>query len=395
MANWLCLSMYLNLRESESMDTVRTLLEHYWIDKSKEKELYAKVRRGLSDCQKFFREQLGWSVINNERLLKIEKIPAHAEPFMGITEFIDIKDYYILCAVLIYLEDKEEREQFLLSELVDMIELQLKEVMLVDWTMYTQRKSLVRVLQFVENMGMIDVYDGNSEKFQDGTEQEVLYENTGLSRYFATHFSFDISNFESYKNFEEEQIKEAEKDRGHFRVNRVYRQLAAAPALYWSENDNQDSIYLKNQRQWVQKNLGEYLEGELHLHKNAAFFVLEEGSCFGERHPRDAMLCELVLILCGEIEEKVQENIWVKNPDETIRIEKNIFQKQIEDCRKKFGKAWSKEYREMGEEKLYQAVIKYMKSWMMAKEQDDGILLYPAVGKAKGKYPKDFKWEEK
>ena len=32
---------------------------------------------------------------------------------MGIGEFTDIRDYCILCVVLMYLEDKEEQEQFL------------------------------------------------------------------------------------------------------------------------------------------------------------------------------------------------------------------------------------------------------------------------------------------
>ena len=52
------------------------------------------------------------------------KIPAHAEAFMGIEEFTDLKDYCILCVLLMYLEDKAEGEQFLLSELIDYVETQ-------------------------------------------------------------------------------------------------------------------------------------------------------------------------------------------------------------------------------------------------------------------------------
>lgn len=45
---------------------------------------------------------------------------------MGISEFTDIRDYCILCVVLMYLEDAEEGRQFLLSELIDYVETQLK-----------------------------------------------------------------------------------------------------------------------------------------------------------------------------------------------------------------------------------------------------------------------------
>lgn len=79
-----------------------------------------------------------------------------------------------------------------------------------------------------------------------------------------------IDNFQSWEDFEKQQNEESEADRGHYRINRVYRQMAAAPALYWSQSDDPDSSYLKNQRQWIQKNFSEYLGGQLHIHKNAA-----------------------------------------------------------------------------------------------------------------------------
>ena len=155
----------------------------------------------------------------------------------------------------------------MLSELVDMLELQLKDVMDVDWTSFTQRKSLVRVLQFCENMRLLEAYEGSSDNVGSSIGQEILYENTGLSRYMAVNFAYSIAGFQSWEDFEKQQNQEGEADRGHYRINRVYRQMAAAPALYWSQSDNPDSIYLKNQRQWIQKNFGEYLGGQLHIHK--------------------------------------------------------------------------------------------------------------------------------
>jgi hypothetical protein len=60
--------------------------------------------------------------------------------------------------------------------------------------------------------------------------------------------------------------------------------------MYWKENDDQDSIYVKNQRQWVQKNLDDNLGGQLHLHKNAVFFVMDEDDCFGGKHPQKKVM---------------------------------------------------------------------------------------------------------
>ena len=101
-----------------SVNASRTLLERFWILKDREKDLYYKTKEGLETAARFAREYPGWRLINNERILKLEKVPAHAEPFMGITDFSDRQDYALFCALLIFLEDLEDTEAFLLSELV-------------------------------------------------------------------------------------------------------------------------------------------------------------------------------------------------------------------------------------------------------------------------------------
>lgn len=372
------------------MNEIRTLLSQYWICKDSEKETYYKVKRDIPVFQRFIREQLGWKLIHTEHLLKLEKIPAHAESFMGIREYSDIRDYCILCAVLIYLEDKEEQEQFLLSELIDFVETQLKSYMEIDWTSFSQRKSLVRVLQYMEKLQMLRVYEGSSEAFGQEAGQEVLYENTGYSKYFATSFSVDISSYTSWEDFEKVQLEELTGDRGHIRVNRVYRQLAAAPVLYWKNNEDADSLYLKNQRQWVTKYMEENLGGRLDLHKNMACWMLEEDDCYGKVHPRDAMLPEIVLLICTEIRNKLNQQKLRREEDECIYISTQEFEDIVYDCHEKWKGAWSKEYREMNRDRLVNSVMSYMTVWMMLRKQENRICILPAAGKVTGFYPADY-----
>lgn len=372
------------------MNEVRTLFEHFWICKDSNKEEYYKVKRDIPSFQRFVREQLGWKLIHTENLLKLEKIPAHAECFMGIQEFSEILDYCILCVILMYLEDKEEGEQFLLSELIDYVETKLKGEVLIDWTSFSQRKSLVRVLQYMEKIQMLRVYEGSSEAFGLEQGQEVLYENTGYSKYFATSFPMDITEFETWEDFEKQRFEEIQEDRGAARINRVYRQLAVCPVMYWEGNEDADSLYLKNQRQWVSRYLEENLGGKLDIHKNAAFFMLEEDDCYGKVHPRDAMLPEIVLLVCTHIQQILREGELIKQDNETITIPKQQFSELILSCRKKWSSGWSKEYREMDEGKLADTVINYMKDWMFIRESNGMIIILPAVGKQAGFYPEDF-----
>ena len=372
------------------MNEARTLLENFWICKDCDKETYYKVKRDIPNFQKFIREQLGWKLIHTENLLKLEKKPAHAQSFMGIEDFTDIRDYCILCVVLMYLEDKEEQEQFLLSELIDYVETQLKTYMEIDWTSFTQRKSLVRVMQYMERLQMLRVYEGSSEAFGREEGQEVLYENTGYSKYFATSFTTDISSYESWKDFEKTDFEELNEDRGTLRINRVYRQLAVCPAYYWEENEDADALYLKNQRQWVSKYLNDNLGGKLDIYKNAAFLTLEADDCYGMVHPRDAMLPEAVLLLCAKLQKKLYDGKLQKKENECIYLSRNEFAELVFDCRNQWNDAWSKEFREMNEEKLLETILEYMEHWMMLAYDGDEIAILPAVGRMKGIYPKDF-----
>ena len=373
------------------MNEVRTLLEKVWICKDTEKETYYKVKRDIPNFQKFLREQMGWKLIHTENLLKLEKIPAHAEAFMGIEEFTEIRDYCIFCVVLMYLEDKEEEEQFLLSELIDYVETQLKAYLTIDWTSFTQRKSLVRVLQYMEKLQMLRVYEGRSEAFGVEAGQEVLYENTGYSKYFATSFPTDISQYESWEDFEAADFEEVQENRGAARIHRVYRQLVTCPAMYWEKNSDPDALYLKNERQWVAKYLRENLGGNLDIYKNAACLTLEEGDVYGSVHPRDAMLPEAVLLVCAEIQKELKKRKLQKQENECIYIEKNKFIKLLLACRKKWSEGWSKEFREMEEKKLCETVIQYMKNWMMIRVEGEQVTILPGTGRMTGFYPEDFK----
>ena len=61
------------------MNEIRTLMEKFWICRDSDKETFYKVKRDIPNFQRFIREQLGWKLIHTEKLLKLEKRPAHAE----------------------------------------------------------------------------------------------------------------------------------------------------------------------------------------------------------------------------------------------------------------------------------------------------------------------------
>lgn len=373
------------------MNEIRTLMEKFWICRECDKETFYKVKRDIPNFQRFVREQLGWKLIHTEKLLKLEKRPAHAEAFMGINEFTDIRDYCILCVVLMYLEDVEEGRQFLLSELIDYVETQLKSYMPVDWTSFAQRKSLVRVLQFMERLQMLRVYEGKSEAFGQESGQEVLYENTGYSKYFASSFTTDISDYKSWEDFEKTDFEEVQENRGAERIHRVYRQLAVCPAFYWDRADDVDALYLKNQRQWVSRYLQDNMGGELNIYRNAAFLMIDTDDCYGTVHPRDAQISESVLLVCAGIQKQIKEGQLELQENECISMPEQAFAELVISGRQQWREAWSKEYCEMEKDRLVDTILKYMKDWMLVRCENDRVIVLPGAGRLTGQYPADYR----
>ena len=69
------------------MNALEILLSKRWIVKSREKELYYQVKDQLGEYRNFLNEKLGYHIVITPNLIKLEKVPAQPENWMGILEF--------------------------------------------------------------------------------------------------------------------------------------------------------------------------------------------------------------------------------------------------------------------------------------------------------------------
>ncbi len=366
----------------------RTLLDRFWVTRREDKALYFSLKRALPDYRRLVNELLGWNLVVNESVVKLEKVPPRAMPWMGIQSFQEPMDYCLLCTLLLFLADLDDGAPFLLSSLTQAIETFLSELQPVDWTRFPHRKSLVRVLQYAKEVGLVLVYDGNSALFSSDQTQEVLYENTGLSRHFPVHFGRDIMHCRSIEDFE---AFSWEGDDTQQRRRRVYRQLSLTPGLYCS--DQGDYNYIKNQHRTINENLDQFLNGEMHLYKNGAFFLLSEGERCGALYPGTRALSDAALLLCAQIREQVIQGVYSRRADDTVLLTRREFRYEIQRCRDRYGNGWGSQLRACSLENISQELTAYMAGWMLLEELDGDILLYPAVGKLVGRYPAAYQNE--
>lgn len=371
------------------MNALEILLGRRWILKSRDRELYYQVKDQLGAVKRFLTEKLGYQVIVNPYLIKAEKMPAKPENWMGILEFHHKIEYVFFCIVLMFLEEKEAEEQFVLSELTEYIQGQYREEQ-VDWTIYSFRRHLIKVLKYCVSCGILNVDDGNEESFAGDDSSEVLYENTGVSRYFMKNFTQDIMGFSSPEDFQKEEWIGVDEDRGIVRRQRVYRRLLMTMGMYRDPETEEDFAYVKNFRNMIQGELSEFLDCELHVHRSGAFLILGEDCRMGRCFPEENTLSDIVLLVNSLIGEKIQEGKIVPGAEEQIVLPREAFLGILEECRERYSRGFIKTYREMTTKEFCQEVLSYMKELSLIEERRGDIWVSGAAGKIAGQYPKDF-----
>lgn len=375
------------------MKALEVLLSKRWILKSKDRELYYTIRDELPKFKQFLIEKLGFQVIVNPYLIKLEKIPAVAESWMGIREFGDKMEYVIFLTTLMFLEEKDMGEQFVLSELTEYIQTTV-EVEQIDWTVYRSRKYLVKVMKYLVSSGILELNDGNEEDFAKDGVSEVLYENTGASRYFVRNFTKDISNFKSISEFEEGDFIDTNEDRGIVRRQRVYRKLLLSPGLYRNEETEEDFNYIRNFRGIIADDFEGLFDCSLHLHKSSAYLVLNEGSRLGRSFPEDNTLSDIVLLVNDLILKRIDENKLTPGIDESIILSSESFDELIEETKRLYGSGFAKTYRDMTTKEMCTVTAEYMKDLQFVEYIGGDVRINPIVGKVAGRYPKDYQTSE-
>lgn len=361
------------------MNGLKELLNQRFIIKDKDKEKFYRVKDDLSQYKKFIQDKLGYRLIVKPNLIKLEKLPGQPESFMGITEFSSTKEYCFLCLVLMFLEDKSPEEQFILSQLTEHISLNYPGGG-IDWTVYSTRKSFIRVMKFCAGNEFFKTTDGDDDEFIRSEQAEALYENTGISRYFARNFTMDIMGYDKPEDFEKSEWLDMDTDRGIIRRHRVYRRLLLSPSVSRSGEEDEDFLYIRNIRNTIEKDMEEMLDCDLQIHRGAAFLLASDEGGFGRCFPENNNMSDIVLLLFKELRREYKSFNLLS--DESIIISHDELSTAFALCRKKYENSWGKTYREKGEKELLEEAIRYMENLgFIEKEQDNHIRITPVAGK--------------
>lgn len=345
------------------MNVLSDLLSERYIIKNKNRELYYQLKDRIPEVKDFISDKLGYRIIQNQTLIKLEKLPGEADGWMGIQEFESIMEYKLFCTILMFLEDKDAEEQFVLSQLTEYIlanypsaEKSVSEFSpfqtnqmnyrRIDWTVYDHRRRLVRVMKYCIRQNLFFANDGNEEGFQTDIDTEVLYENTGVSKYFTRNFTQDISGYQQVSDFFQSEWMDMNEDRGIIRRQRVYRKLLLSMGVYKSDESDEDFAYIKQYHNIIESDFEKYVNCSLQIHKSSAYLILSENSDLGNTFPANNSLSDAILLFFSMLREKVDSKEVTLSINEIIEVSMEELEFWLKECKSRFGYGFSKKYRE-------------------------------------------------
>ena len=383
--------------QEELRQAAQILMENRWVTRKDMPEEYLLIRRLERPLRHFFRDRCGWPLLVTAQFYKLEKIPAQAQSFMGLAPMQSREDYVLLACVLAFLEEYETGGQFLLGELAEaLLSYYPKDAFTskLNWEDYSWRKALIRVLKFLAEEKIINIVDDESEGFvsaglKDGVMGgEALYEVTSLSRYFLRSFPKELQYYSSLQELAEadfftENTEEAQAARQ--RRQRLYRSLLLTPVLYKGE-DPLDFLYLRNRRERFINDLSDYLGLHYELYQNAALAVShEQNTWFRDVFPAKFRgLHDIMLHLSHYLRQLPKETL--AHP-----FSQEEWLEHLAALAEATRSGWTKEYREMKQERLSRELLAEMQAWGMARVGADGsVTLLSAAFRHEGAYPKKY-----
>lgn len=367
------------------MTPLEELLQRRWILKEEDPELYYRVKDALKEIRKSIQEKFGYIIILTPHMIKMEKIPGKIENWMGIGEFQSVREYQMFCYLLMFLEDKEREEQFLLSSLTEYIQLQFPHGE-ISWTDFTTRRQLIRVIKYSIRVHLIKQNDGNEDRFAQAVDTEVLYENTGISRYMIRNFMKEIKQYNEPKDFEQSEWLEMNEDRGLIRRQRVYRRLLLSPGVYRIDKNDEDFAYIRNKRNLIQDDFQSYFPCELHVHESSAYLALDEECQIGKIFPFNNTYSDLILLIHSEVRKRVKSGQYHLENQEQVVLKKEQFLTLCKRSINRYIQYLPKKYQEMGSETVTQEVINLLISYGFMDDLGDTVKLYPVFGKVVGEF---------
>lgn len=369
------------MKPEDLAEALRLVFENFWIIRKDTPDNYAFLRRHQVELQKELRQRFGMNLLVRPQYIQLLKRPMALQSWMGDIDFVSTIDYALFCCCMAYVEGLEAETPFMLDELLRDIELIAPEELKIDWTNYNQRKSLVRVINKLEDLRIIEVIQGITDGFEQSEfNQEILFVTTVQARAFLARAPQSYSEYASFHDYWQDYQESLNLEGNQI----LYQRLMEEPLIKRTSDNEELFVRLRknyhHMQEYVETNTPFYFE----LYRDYAAFTLEQRDqweLFPSRKVSDEVLIQLATIIRKE---NVQENEYGE-----IRFSMEEWKLLLKELKETYDGYWSKEFTDMSEQQLSDALLKRGTDWQLFTQLENTIIVQAVFGRLVAEMRKD------
>ena len=364
--------------DERNREALRILFEQFWILRAKEPEKYRLIREREQKLKRYVTDKYGLELIVHQHFIKLEKIPVNPRGWMGLQAFTKPMDYALFCCVLAFTEQEIQDGQFLLSTLVEELQILYPGEYPLDWINTRHRRSLVRVLKEMIELSLLQLVEGDIEEFQNTKDTQVLYELTPYTRYFMRSYPDSLLDYYTTSELLSGEWKRHSQD---LRRKRVYRQLMMEPFVYRKVEFDEDFDYIRKFRNRLRDDFELNTPFKLEVFKNVALLTIPESSNKYTLFPDRRSIVDAALQTMAEVRSS-KANLTICEFGR-IRLPKAELVSLVQRVKDKYGAKWAKKHRDESLDETTNGIIKTWQEWQMADTSEDGRLVTILPGAAR------------
>lgn len=373
---------------------------------SRQVEVYRLVNRHYRALQTWHEQHTGWRVQRSASVIRLIRHLSSATPGYLYERLKEPHDFACLTWILWFAENRQltgrgNDQQFLLSQLAEQIQEQATtgeagETATFDFRKPSDRYSIQRALQSLEDMGGLQLVDGQTREWVEQTaDADVLYEFTDVTRSLVAAldpqrvmlFARQLANNAS--PLRPTLLSDALNTPA---LVRAWRAILLGPALF--RFDDADAFAaLEQHAESVAHELLENFGWLLDIQRDYACIVRASGMATG---PITALTPfgtndQISLLLCNAIREQIASGAW--SPADSygcLHVTTEDMASLLFAVRERYGDNWGTEARNKSSRSLLNDVYRKMRQAGLLRGPDEhgNVLILPTAARYSATYDK-------
>ena len=369
------------------------LLDRVAIWARREATAYQRIRANQRRIQEWFSTHTGWAVQVTPEYARLIKIPSRVLPGHGLLGHPFAAREYAMMIWILWYAEKANADQFTVTLLAKEIQERSSEVvapLYIDWNIRDHRAALRTALQALEQVGMIELVDGDLRPYVDEGSGDALYEYTAL----AAHTPVLLSDETYHRVVVEQDFAGIDIVAGHDTALelRAYRSLLLCSAVH-AADDADVFQHIRQQQKRIGHEIFARFGWALEVTSAYAAIIRPAQDTRGRTvFPTPATEMALPLLLANTLRAAVAAKELTPDPaTDCLVISPQRLSTYVLAIRREHRDAWSQELAMLDEQALTTRTLALLQTWGMVHGPDTlgTYHIRPILGRFAGVYRSD------